>query len=71
VEQLTYTNHEGVPESENIADYFREVTLFRRHHLSLPLSQTARNGMQFWSQNISVNFVRVGAGVWWVWDLLI
>ena len=31
--QLTYVNHEGVPESANIVDYFTSVTLFRRHHM--------------------------------------
>ena len=30
--QMTYVNHEGVPESEDIVDYFTAVTLFKRHH---------------------------------------
>ncbi len=30
--QMAYVNHEGVPESEDIVDYFTAVTLFKRHH---------------------------------------
>ena len=31
-----YANHEGVPETEEVGDYFREVTLFRRHPAQVP-----------------------------------
>lgn len=48
VEQMTYMNHEGVPERADVVDYFREITLFRRHYLSLPLTEASRNGMAFW-----------------------
>lgn len=33
VTQLTMANHEGVPEQEDVQDYFAHVTLFRRNHL--------------------------------------
>jgi hypothetical protein len=48
IEQLTYANHEGVPETVDVGDCFREVTLFRRHHLSVPLTEAAREAMQWW-----------------------
>jgi hypothetical protein len=43
-------NHEGVPEKEAVGDYFKEVTLFRRHHFCTPLTLEAREAMAFWSQ---------------------
>ncbi len=33
--QMSYVNHEGVPEAEDIVDYFMGVTLFKRHHFSV------------------------------------
>lgn len=48
--QLTYANHEGVPETEEVGDYFREVTLFRRHPAQVPMSAAARRAMNFWRQ---------------------
>jgi hypothetical protein len=32
---MTYVNHEGVPETDAVEDYFTEVTLFRRHYFSV------------------------------------
>eukprot|EP00753_Platysulcus_tardus_P006617 PLAT14358.1.p1 GENE.PLAT14358.1~~PLAT14358.1.p1 ORF type:complete len:482 (+),score=167.72 PLAT14358.1:39-1448(+) len=46
--QVTYANDEGVPERSDIGDYFREVTLFRRHHATLPLTASARAAMHWW-----------------------
>ncbi len=42
VQQLTYSNHEGVPESEEITDYFTAVTLFRRHHMTVGAAALSR-----------------------------
>jgi hypothetical protein len=36
VAQVRFLNDEGVAEREDIADYFREVTLFRRHPIFAP-----------------------------------
>jgi len=44
---ITYANHEGVPETVNIGNYFREVTLFRRNHHTLPLTTAAQNFMKW------------------------
>jgi hypothetical protein len=73
--QMTYLNHEGVPEEAAAAeekekeeeeeggvsagnddgaevpsthDYFANITLFRRHHLDVPMSRGAQEGMQYW-----------------------
>ena len=35
VSQMTYANHEAVPERSDIGDYFRGATLFRRHHFEV------------------------------------
>ncbi|CAM9404632.1 unnamed protein product [Phaeothamnion confervicola] len=48
VEQMTYANHEGVPERDGVDNYFAEVTLFRRHHLCLPISHEASAAMRWW-----------------------
>mmetsp|Transcript_55001 Transcript_55001/g.170368 ORF Transcript_55001/g.170368 Transcript_55001/m.170368 type:complete len:570 (-) Transcript_55001:40-1749(-) len=48
VDQMTYLNHEGVPESLETPDYFATTTLFRRHHFAVPLSPEARQGLRFW-----------------------
>jgi len=48
IDQMTYLNHEGIPQREGIGDYFREVSLFRRHHSAVPLSERARSCMRFW-----------------------
>lgn len=48
IDQMTYLNHEGVPEVAETADYFATVTLFRRHHFSVPLNGPARDGLRFW-----------------------
>ena len=45
--QMTYPNHEGVPEAD-VQNYFRDVTLFRRHQTQLPLTNQARVGLSFW-----------------------
>ncbi len=36
--QISFRNFEGVPETWNVANYFREVTLFKRHDHLLPPS---------------------------------
>ena len=48
--QMTYVNHEGVPERADVNDYFSEITLFRQHHFTVPLSPEARDAMQFWQR---------------------
>mmetsp|Transcript_10804 Transcript_10804/g.30464 ORF Transcript_10804/g.30464 Transcript_10804/m.30464 type:complete len:571 (-) Transcript_10804:129-1841(-) len=48
VDQMTYLNHEGVPEVAETLDYFATTTLFRRHHFVVPLSAEARQGLRFW-----------------------
>eukprot|EP00927_Polykrikos_kofoidii_P072233 TRINITY_DN68373_c0_g1_i1.p1 TRINITY_DN68373_c0_g1~~TRINITY_DN68373_c0_g1_i1.p1 ORF type:complete len:592 (+),score=96.88 TRINITY_DN68373_c0_g1_i1:134-1909(+) len=48
VDQMTYLNHEGVPEFEDTVDYFATTTLFKRHHFAVPLTAEARAGMHFW-----------------------
>lgn len=48
VDQMTYLNHEGVPEVAETPDYFATTTLFRRHHFVVPLSNQARLGLRFW-----------------------
>lgn len=51
--QMTYLNHEGVPEGEPGAggiDYFAETTLFRRHHTIVSMSHEARECMKVWQQ---------------------
>ncbi len=40
----TYANHEGVAERSDVRDYFREVTLFRWNHHSLPLTSGVQAG---------------------------
>jgi hypothetical protein len=46
--QLTYSNNEGVPEVQQCADsdYFEHVTLFKKHHLSLPLQAGVGSAME-------------------------
>lgn len=46
--QLTYTNHEGVPEKHDVKDYFKEITLFRRHFFHLGMSAEVRDAMKWW-----------------------
>eukprot|EP00953_Heterococcus_sp_UTEX-ZZ885_P012749 7301-Heterococcus_DN1.PRE.1 len=48
--QLTYSNNEGVPEVQQCADsdYFEHVTLFKKHHLSLPLQNGVGSAMEWW-----------------------
>jgi hypothetical protein len=50
IQQLTYINQEGVPEVQQCADsdYFEHVTLFRKHHLSLPLQAGVGSAMEWW-----------------------
>lgn len=48
VEQMTYANHEAVPTSESVNDYFAEVHLFRVNHLVLPLSHEVGECTRFW-----------------------
>jgi len=48
ISQMTYLNHEGVPEVEETLDYFATTTLFRRHHFVVPLTNEARSGLRFW-----------------------
>lgn len=48
IQQMTYVNHEGVPESEDIVDYFTAVTLFKRHHFCLPVTSDVQACMRFW-----------------------
>ena len=70
VYQMTYLNHEGIPEvlaaphataddkekEESTTspalgvDYFKETTLFRRHHLDIPMSALSRSCMEYWEQ---------------------
>jgi len=76
VYQMTYLNHEGIPEvlaaphataddkekekekekeesTTSLAlgvDYFKETTLFRRHHLDIPMSASSRSCMEYWEQ---------------------
>lgn len=47
VGHVTYANHEGVPETDAV-DYFSAVTLFKRNHLVVPLSDEARQAMRWW-----------------------
>lgn len=56
VTQMTYLNHEGVPEREDVGDFFRHVTLFRRHHFTVPMTPAAKRGMAFWERR--TNHVR-------------
>ncbi|GBG28696.1 Glycosyltransferase-like KOBITO 1 [Hondaea fermentalgiana] len=44
-----YVNHEGVPEVRRVGNYFRQVTLFRRNHLSLPLDAKVQMCMSSWA----------------------
>ncbi|KAG5179077.1 hypothetical protein JKP88DRAFT_264407 [Tribonema minus] len=75
VYQMTYTNHEGVPEAplRDYADCFTAVTLFKRHFMSLPLSGDARGAMDWWRRrtyhgqymlgyDCGKSVVRVGCG---------
>ncbi|CAE8611843.1 unnamed protein product [Polarella glacialis] len=48
VSQMTYLNHEGVPELVETPDYFATTTLFKRHHFAVPLSSQARGCLRFW-----------------------
>lgn len=48
IDQMTYLNHEGVPEVLETQDYFATITLFRRHHFAVPLTSEARAGLRFW-----------------------
>jgi len=48
ISQMTYLNHEGVPEVEETSDYFATTTLFRQHHFVVPLTSEARSGLRFW-----------------------
>jgi hypothetical protein len=51
--QMTYLNHEAVPEMNDTEDYFRTTTLFRRHHFSVPISSSGRKCMKFWEERTS------------------
>jgi len=46
--QMTYTNHEGVPESLDCVDYFRSISLFRVHHFQVPLTSAAHDAIEYW-----------------------
>ena len=48
IEQMSYLNHEAVPERMETEDYFATTTLFKQHHFQVPLSPEARSGMRFW-----------------------
>ena len=52
--QMTYLNHEGVPEAEPTdstgVDYFFETTLFRKHHSTVKMSSAASECMSFWEE---------------------
>lgn len=48
VDQMTYLNHEGVPEVSETPDYFASITLFKRHHFEVPITADARTGLRFW-----------------------
>jgi hypothetical protein len=53
VYQMTYMNHEGIPEgniniNEDGIDYFQNITLFRRHHLDVPLNSPSKKAMEYW-----------------------
>ena len=48
VGHCTYANHEGVAESPNVDNYFREVTLFKWNHHSLPLTSEVQRSMAWW-----------------------
>lgn len=44
---ITYANHEGIPETRNIGNYFEEVTLFRRNQHTLPMTSKTLDGMKW------------------------
>lgn len=48
IQQMSYLNHEGVPEKAETEDYFATVTLFKQHHFAVPLSAQARSALRFW-----------------------
>jgi len=48
IDQMTYLNHEGVPQVEDTVDYFSTITLFKKHHFAVPLTAEARQGLNFW-----------------------
>ena len=57
--QMTYLNFEGVPEElydgsevndEDVFDYFKNVTLFRKHHSIVNMNQQALESMKYWEQ---------------------
>lgn len=50
---MNYVNHEGVPESSDVANFFHEVTLFKRSLAVLPLQggkSAMREALDFWSR---------------------
>jgi hypothetical protein len=46
--QLSYMNHEGVPQAEDVYDPFLEVTLFRQHLAVVPISPESQTAVDFW-----------------------
>ncbi|CAJ1335784.1 unnamed protein product [Effrenium voratum] len=48
VYQMSYLNHEGVPEQMDTVDYFATVTLFKKHQFAVPLTAPARGALRFW-----------------------
>eukprot|EP00931_Biecheleriopsis_adriatica_P100824 TRINITY_DN76064_c0_g1_i1.p1 TRINITY_DN76064_c0_g1~~TRINITY_DN76064_c0_g1_i1.p1 ORF type:complete len:583 (+),score=99.53 TRINITY_DN76064_c0_g1_i1:55-1803(+) len=48
IAQMTYLNHEGVPETVETEDYFATTTLFKQHHFAVSLSSEARSCLRFW-----------------------
>jgi len=49
IDHMTYVNHEAIPEKVDIRNYFTEVTLFRKHHLTLPVTPSVRKATTFWT----------------------
>ena len=49
INHMTYLNHEGVPESTQVLDYFKEVTLFRMNHHSVPVTPSTQSALMWWS----------------------
>jgi hypothetical protein len=75
IDMMTYTNHEAVPETFECSDYFREVTLFKMHHFSVPLSGASDAAIQYWRKRTTYgqymlaydngkSIVRVGVGAY-------
>ena len=58
----TYPNHEGVPQSFCIDNYFESVTLFRQNYFNVDLNPESSNALEFWRNRTNSRQYMLGYG---------